>query len=63
MPACIGDCAVHNRPCDLDADHPDDHECPQCPSFLTRQRKAQIAERVAAHRTYVELIETTPDVD
>lgn len=62
-PACIEYCPTHHRICELDADHADDHECQQCPGFLARQRKAQIAERVSAHHIYTDLIETTPDVD
>lgn len=63
VPACGGECTTHGVLCDLDDGHPGDHECPDCPANLARQRKAMIADRVAAHRLYTDLIETTPDVD
>lgn len=61
-PACIEDCATHRRLCELDAGHGGDHECPDCPAFKARQRTAQIADRVAAHRIH-DLLDTIPDED
>lgn len=62
MKACTGDCAQHDRLCELDPGHPGDHECVDCPGQKRRQRAQAIADRVAGHRL-AELIEATPDVD
>lgn len=62
-PACVGFCPTHQWICELDAGHADEHECQQCPNFLRRQRREQIAARVAAHCVYADLFETIPDVD
>jgi hypothetical protein len=63
QPACTEFCPTHQWICELDAEHTEDHECQQCPNHLRRQRREQIAARVAGHRVYTDVLETTPDVD
>lgn len=60
--ACIGDCAQHGRLCELDPNHPGDHECVDCPEYLRRQRAQMIADRVAAHKAMRDLT-IAPDED
>lgn len=44
-PACPSECATHGQICELDTDHPGDHECANCPSYKARQRNQQVAAR------------------
>lgn len=61
--ACTGECPQHDRLCEREPGHTGDCECVDCPGQRARRRAEMIADRVAAHRIYRELIETTPDVD
>lgn len=61
-PACVGDCPTHGRLCEQDPGHDGEHDCPECPTYLRRQRAAQIAERVATHKALRDLT-ITPDED
>lgn len=47
--ACVGECPIHWRLCEQDPGHEGEHDCPECPTYLRRQRDAMIAERVATH--------------
>jgi hypothetical protein len=63
-PACLGDCPDHDRPCEQSPGHDGVHDCPQCLSYLGRQRAAMIADRIATHRAlHASGFVTTPDED
>ena len=60
---CTEYCSAHDRACEGGPDHGGEHQCYDCPDGRKLQRARMIAERVAAHRVYTDVVETTPDVD